>query len=444
MDDYLLQLQSIAALFLFVFLFNLWIQKTFRSKNKEPPQASGGFPVIGHLLLLRGGGRPLYQVLGDMADKHGPAFILRLGSRRTLVVSNCEVAKECFTINDKALSSRPANATARHLGYNLAMIGFAPYGSYWRSLRKISTTELLSNARLDMLRHVMSREIGTCLNELHTHCVCNHNNNSPVKVDMSKWFGDLNFNIVLQIVAGKRFFGSGGGSDEAWRFRNAVTKFFHHLSVSVPSNMFPWLEWMDLGGHVKAMKAVAKEMDSVMVSLLEEHREMRASVLAAAGDRDFMDVMLSLIESDQFKELHDKDTVIKATSLAMLLGGTDTTTTSLTRVLMNLLKNEEVMKKVQTELDEQVGKDRVVTESDMKKLVYLQAVIKESFRLTPSAELLVPRETMEDCVVAGFQVPAGTQVIVNAWKINVTRRCGRSHRSSGRRGSWKAMQQGLT
>ncbi|KAJ0961054.1 hypothetical protein J5N97_000955 [Dioscorea zingiberensis] len=73
--------------------------------------------------------------------------------------------------------------------------------------------------------------------------------------------------------------------------------------------------------YVKAMKAAAKEMDSVMVSLLEEHKEMRASGLAA-GDRDFMDVMLSFIESDQFKELHDKDTVIKATLLFVVLAST--------------------------------------------------------------------------------------------------------------------------
>ncbi|KAJ0961053.1 hypothetical protein J5N97_000954 [Dioscorea zingiberensis] len=70
------------------------------------------------------------------------------------------------------------------------------------------------------------------------------------------------------------------------------------------------------------------------------------------------------------------------------------------------------MKKVQTELDEQVGKDRVVNESDMTKLVYLQAVIKESLRLTPTTELLVPRETMKDCVVAGRHT-----VIVNARKL---------------------------
>ncbi|XP_039140263.1 cytochrome P450 CYP82D47-like [Dioscorea cayenensis subsp. rotundata] len=416
-EKFLFQLQSIIILFLFVFIVNLWIQKLLRIKSKEPPQPSGALPVIGHLHLLRSS-KPLYQVLGDMADKHGPAFILRLGSRRTLVISGWELAKECFTINDKALAARPTNAASKHMGYNSAMFGFAPYGSYWRSIRKIATTELLSNARLDMLKHVILAEIDTCIKELHKLCSDNNNNN---RVDMKKWFGDLNFNIMLQMVAGKRFFGSGGVSDEAWRFRKAVNVFFNLLFVSVPSDMFPWLEWMDLGGYVKAMKAAAKEMDSVMVKLVEEHKERRASGVTT-GHTDFMDVMLSIIEDDHdLQHYFDKETLIKATSMALILG-TETTTVALTRILGNLLNNQELMKKVQTELNEQVGKDRVVSESDIKKLVYFRAVIKESFRLTPSAELLVPRETMEDCIVAGFQIPAGTQVIVNVWKL---------HRDSG-------------
>ncbi|KAM0951521.1 putative cytochrome P450 [Dioscorea sansibarensis] len=415
-ENFLLQLQSIVILFLIVLIVNLWIQKFLRIKNKEPPQPSGGLPVIGHLHLLRCD-KPLYQVLGDMADEHGPAFIIRLGSRRTLVISGWEFAKECFTINDKALAARPTSAFSKHMGYNGAMVGFAPYGSYWHSIRKIATTELLSNTRLDMLKHVMLAEIDTCVKELHKLCDNNNNNNKNNRVDMKKWFGDLNFNIVLQMVAEKRFFGSDGVSDEAWAFRKAINQFFQLLFVSVPSDMFPWLEWMDLGGYVKAMKAAAKEMDSVMVKLVEEHRERRASGVAA-GDADFIDVMLSVMEDHELQDYFDKDTMIKATSLAMILGGTDTTTTSLIKVLGYLLKNQDALKKVQTELEEQVGRDRVVNVSDIKNLIYLQAVIKESSRLSPASELLVPRETIENCTVAGFQIPAGTQVMVNAWKLH--------------------------
>ncbi|XP_039140262.1 cytochrome P450 CYP82D47-like [Dioscorea cayenensis subsp. rotundata] len=422
MDHHLLEFQSIVALiFTFIILYKLWCNTTSKSsintKQKKPPQPFFALPVIGHLHLFLNR-QPFYLTLADMVDKLGPVFMLQLGSRRTLVISSWDVVKECFTINDKAFSSRPITAATKYICYNGAMVGFAPYGSYWRSIRKIATTELLSNTRLDKLKHVMLAEIDTCIKELHNLCDNNSNNN---RVDMKKWFGDLNFNVVLQMVVGKRFFGSGGGSDEAWKFRKAAHQWFHLIFVSVPSDMFPWLEWMDLGGYVKAMKAAAKEMDCVMVKLLEEHRERRRRTVSGepSGQSDFMDVMLSIMEDGfQFENQLDSDTVIKANSLALILGGTDTTSTSMTKVLGYLLKNQDALKKVQTELDEQVGKDRVVNESDIKNLIYLQAVIKESSRLSPASEFLVPRETTQNCTVAGFQIPAGTQVMIHAWKLH--------------------------
>lgn len=75
------------------------------------------------------------------------------------------------------------------------------------------------------------------------------------------------------------------------------------------------------------------------------------------------------------------------------------------------------MKKAQEEVDLHVGKDRQVVDSDVKKLVYLQAIIKETLRLYPAGPLLGPREAMEDCTVAGYHVPAGSRLVVNVWKI---------------------------
>lgn len=70
-----------------------------RVVNLSPPGAKGAWPIIGNLHLL-GGSRPLQMVLGDMAKKYGPVFTIKLGVHQTLMVSNAEIAKECFITND--------------------------------------------------------------------------------------------------------------------------------------------------------------------------------------------------------------------------------------------------------------------------------------------------------------------------------------------------------
>ena len=59
-----------------------------------------------------------------------------------------------------------------------------------------------------------------------------------------------------------------------------------------------------------------------------------------------------------------------------------------------------------------------MTESDLKNLVYLQAIIKETLRLYPAAPLSLPHEAMKDCNVAGYDVPAGTRLLVNLSKLH--------------------------
>jgi cytochrome P450 len=75
------------------------------------------------------------------------------------------------------------------------------------------------------------------------------------------------------------------------------------------------------------------------------------------------------------------------------------------------------MEKVKEELDIQVGKKRCVNESDIDKLVYLQAIVKETLRLYPSGPLSGPREFSENCIVGGYNVIKGTRLITNLWKI---------------------------
>ena len=90
---------------------------------------------------------------------------------------------------------------------------------------------------------------------------------------------------------------------------------------------------------------------------------------------------------------------------------------TLTWAISLMLNNLHVLRKAQEELDKCVGRNRQVTESDLSKLIYLHAIVKETLRLYPPAPLSGPREFTQDCIVGGYHVKKGTRLITNLWKI---------------------------
>ncbi|GBG68397.1 hypothetical protein CBR_g2941 [Chara braunii] len=105
---------------------------------------------------------------------------------------------------------------------------------------------------------------------------------------------------------------------------------------------------------------------------------------------------------------------------SLLSAGTDTTTSVTVFLLMELLRHPKMMAKLKAEVDEAVevagDSQKFLSENDLENLPYLNAVLYETLCLhTPGP--LFTHQAVEDAVVFGYDVPAGTQVLVNAWAI---------------------------
>ncbi|XP_028802957.1 cytochrome P450 CYP82D47-like [Neltuma alba] len=388
--------------------------------REPPPEAGGAWPVIGHLHLL-GGPEPPHITLGKMADKYGPIFTMRLGVHPTLIVSSWEIAKECFTANDRVFASRPKFVAGQVMGYNYSMLGASPYGSYWRHVRKIATMEVLSNHRLEMLKHVRESEVKSAMKDTYDGWAQLNSSSGqnqeavPLSCEMEKWFGDIILNVVFRMVVGKRFVETEGNE----RIRKTLRDLFDLSGAFVISDALPYLRWLDWGGQEKAMKKTANELEQFIQFWLDEHRRKRDSGSGQAKPKHsaFMDVLLSSTDESEMIDGIDSNTMIKATSLVLILAATDTTTATLTWALSLLLNNREVLKKAVDEVDGQVGGERLASESDLKNLPYLQAILKETLRLYPAAPLNLLHKSMEDCTVAGYHIPSGTHLLTNLSKI---------------------------
>ncbi|KAG5231018.1 cytochrome P450 [Salix suchowensis] len=388
----------LSALITPLIYYLFWVPRKENGK-RAPPEAAGAWPLISHLHLL-GGSQPPHIILGNLADKYGLIFTVKLGANLTLILSNSEMAKECLTTNDKAFATRPKALAMDILGYNYNMFGFSPYGTYWRNIRKIITLEVLSNHRLEMFKSV--REDEQWINN-------KSNLQKKLLVEMKGWFSDITLNVILKIIVNRRYVDYVSHREE---------KTFSELSgMFVVSDALPFLRWMDLGGVEKAMKRTAKNIDHAAKKWLEEHKQKKASG-TAKREEDFMDLMLSVLDDAEEFLNRNTDTINKATCLGLILAASDTTAIILTWALFLLLNNRDVLKKAQDELDIHISRERQVKESDMKNLVYLQAIVKETFCLYPAAPLSIPHESMEECTIGGYHIPAGTRLFTNLSKIH--------------------------
>lgn len=101
----------------------------------------------------------------------------------------------------------------------------------------------------------------------------------------------------------------------------------------------------------------------------------------------------------------------------MFTAGTDTTSSTVEWAIAELIRHPKILGRVREELDSVVGPNRLVTETDLPKLTYFHAVIKETFRLHPSTPLSLPRVAADSCEINGYHIPKGSTLLVNVWAI---------------------------
>lgn len=84
--------------------------------------------------------------------------------------------------------------------------------------------------------------------------------------------------------------------------------------------------------------------------------------------------------------------------------------------MAELINKPETLKKLREEINNVVGQQGLINESDIPNLPYLRAVIKEALRLHPSAPIIL-RASEEDCKINGSLIKAKTRVLINVYAV---------------------------
>ncbi|XP_022978478.1 cytochrome P450 CYP736A12-like [Cucurbita maxima] len=388
-------LLAIALLGIALF-FTSWLH---RGPNQLPP-GPRGLPILGSLHLL---GKLPHRDLRALSQKYGSIMYMRLGLVPTIVVSSPQAAELFLKTHDIVFASRPFVQASKYMSYGQKNLAFAPYGSYWRNMRKMCTLELLSNVKVNSFRSMRREELGLLVDYLRDAA------KNRAVVNLSSKVCGVITDMTCLMVFGKKY--ADQEFDERG-FKSVIQEAMHLAATPNMGDFIPQIAALDLQGLDRRSKAISKIFDGFLERIVDDHLESKHE----NKTKDFVDVMLDIMNSKE-TEYQIERSNIKAIILDMLVAAMDTSSTTIGWAIPELIRHPHVMKKMQDELEKVVGFDKKVEESDLDQLEYLDMVVKEIFRLHPPAPLLIPHESLEDCAINGFHIPKKSRIIVNGWAI---------------------------
>ncbi|TMW82591.1 hypothetical protein EJD97_005586 [Solanum chilense] len=383
------------AIYIFHKLLNI-------NNNKKLPPGPWGLPILGHLHLI---GKNPHQDFYKLAKRYGPFMHIQLGLVPTIVVSSPNTIEKILKTYDHVFASRPHHEASQHVCYGQRNLIFSKYGPYWRNMRRLTTMNLVSSQKINSYQPSRKEEVSLMVKSIKH--VAEHNDQQHVAaVDLSAKVSSLNANLSCLMVFGKKFM-----DDDLDKrgFKSLVQEVVHLAATPNLGDFFPYLGVLDLQGITSRLKTLSKVFDEFLEKIIDEHVESKEQ----RETKDFVDTMMDIMQSGEAGFEFDRRHV-KAVLLDMLMASMDTSATSVEWILTELLRHPHVMKKLQKELEQVVGLDRMVEESDLENLSYLDMVIKEALRLHSAAPLLI-HESIEDCVVDGFFVQKGSRIVVNVY-----------------------------
>ncbi|XP_023729968.1 geraniol 8-hydroxylase [Lactuca sativa] len=383
-------------------LLILWY--SFRKATLRLPPGPRGLPVLGYLPFLS---PDLHHEFTKLGQRYGPIFKLQLGSKTYIIVSSSDLAKEVVRVQDDAFANRDPPVAGLVITYGGKDILWSDNNSYWRKLRKVFVSEVLSHKNLEASRSFRRTGVRKNIKQVYE--------SMGTEVDV----GGLAFASSLSVVTSMMWGKSLDENEENTNlgFREVISKIVELLGASNVSDLFPVLSRFDLQGVEREMKQQLQKVDEIFQTIIENRMNVKLEEsVEQEGRNDLLQILL------EHKQQNDTSTFsitqIKSLFMDIVTGGTDTTSTMAEWTMAELLKHPEIMKKIQDELEQVVGLNNIVEESHLPRLCYLDAVIKETFRLHPPLPLLIGRCPNQSCNVGGYTVPKGSNVFLNVWAIH--------------------------
>lgn len=389
----LLQTSLIALLGAF-----LLVKLVHRLTTKLPP-GPFAWPIVGNFLQLRTGLTP--QNLAKIAKKYGDVVLLQMGQRKVLVISSPDMAKEILQTQGIEFGSR-----ARNLVFDMTTgqgqdLVFADYGEHWRKMRRIATLPFFTNKVVQQSRQAWEEEVARAIEDIKA---------TPGATSSGIIIRDrlqlMMYTIVYQMMFQRSF---SGLDDPLYVQLMTHNRDNHQLAQSFKYNYGDFVPSFKpfLRGYLKDVwDANQRRLAFLRDAFLNERRKKQT------GEKIGVDFFLDALLKGEISE----NSVLYLVQ-NMNVAAIETTLWSTEWGVAELVNNPHIQKKIIEELDSVVGKGVPLTEPDLPRLPYLQAMVKEILRMHMVIPMLLPHRNPEPVKLNGYDIPAGCRVLVNAWGI---------------------------
>ncbi|GLJ52208.1 hypothetical protein SUGI_1110510 [Cryptomeria japonica] len=311
--------------------------------------------------------------------RYGPIITLRLGFRPLIIIASHDLAYEALIHKGSIFATRPAVKGALKLfTHNQTSINSAVYGPHWRTLRRNLVSETLSASSLKSSRKGRDWGIEILLDKLR-----NEAEQASGVVKLIDHLSHLAFCILLYMCFGARL------EEKTVRDGESIL------------------------GEILVCSG-KPEVDDVFPVLGFFYRKRWKRGHGGGECRAYIDTLLCLT-LEGGRGLDDAQLVTICSEF--LDAGTDTTSTALQWAMANLAKDEGIQSRLYQEIVNVVGKGRAVEEEDVSKMVYLEAVVKETLRRHPPAQFVLIHAVTEASTVGGYDVPADAFINFAVWEM---------------------------
>ena len=218
-------------------------------------------------------------------------------------------------------------------------------------------------------------------------------------------------NIINQMLFGTSYH----EKEEVKKFSELKDLIANHMRTGISPLTLTAMEYPHFFKHLPFFKEHLKRYKNQYITLtsycFEQIQKHKEKILKKEIEEysDFVDFYLKEMEKNNFKTFDERQ--LMNFLYDTFIAGQETTANTIIFGLIYSINFPEIQQKLHEELDAVIGSDRIINIKDKPYLIYTQAFINETLRMTNLLPQNLFHKNIKDVEIDGYLIKKGTTII---------------------------------